>query len=140
MASNNKFKFEGLEELKTALRNLPTDLRNEAAAIVPRKAFEAKADIIAAYHEGPTGRLKRRVTSEEEHSQFGIAVIIKSRDPIAWLYEHGSQARHSGIRKDLGVMPAQPTFIPIAARKRREMFDELIAMLRRAGLTVVGTP
>jgi len=133
-----RFRFRGLDEFKTALRNLPTDLRDDATEIVRRRAYQAKAAIIEAYHEGPHGTLKRRVTSEEEHSPFGISVIIKSRDPIAWLYENGSQARHTALGANRGRMPAQPTFIPIASRSRREMLQDLSEMLERHGLTVIG--
>lgn len=135
--ANNKLRVLGLEELRVELRNLAPHLREEAKALVFAKGDEAKAAIIAEYHEGPTGNLRRGVTAKKEYGTFSVAVLIRSRAKHAWLYEHGSQARHTDLGANRGAMPARPTFEPIMARKRRELQDDLIALVERQGLSVV---
>ena len=70
----------------------------------------------------------------------GAGAILKSSAPHAWLFEHGSQARHNDIGANRGSMPPGNIFGPIAGRARRRMNEQFVAMLERNGLTVTGEP
>lgn len=137
MANSVSLRMEGLKELRQALRDLPEHLRDEARDIVLNRAETARAAVDAAYPER-TGRLKRGLTLKTEYSAFGVSVLLRNRAPHAHLFEYGTQARHTSIGANRGSMPARPTFIPIVSRQRRAMYEELIELLRREGLTVMG--
>jgi len=138
--ANNKLRIGGLEELRAELRNLAPMLRAQAQGLVFDAADRAKAEIVAAYPQR-TGNLRRGVTIQKDFGQFYVAVQIRSRAKHAWLYEHGSVARHyvtvDGRDHLTGSMPARPTFEPIMARRRRALNDALIELVRSQGLTVV---
>ena len=53
--------WDGLADLKDALRKLPTELASEANYIVLSAVDGARMTIIDEYPTGPTGNLKRRV-------------------------------------------------------------------------------
>lgn len=132
--------WTGLEEFRTALRNLPSDLAQEAGAIVIAHAEFAKQEIQASYPEGPTGNLKRGVTIEKQQAgPFAAVAIVRSRAPHATIYEKGTAQRRTAGGANRGSMPAAPPsqqFIPIAIRARRRMVAALIQLLQRAGLVV----
>lgn len=138
--ANNRIVMSGLFELREALRNLPAHLRDEAQEIVQATAEGARDEIRDAYPE-VTGNLKRGLTLKAEHGgQFGVSYLLRNRAKHSWLFEHGSQARHTDLGANRGSMPARPTFIPIVSRRRRDMYQSLIQLLEREGLTVTGTP
>jgi hypothetical protein len=64
--SNNRLTFEGLDELRTELRQLPDHLAQEAGAIVLEEAEAARVEIVETYRrnfkgdEG-TGNLEKGV-------------------------------------------------------------------------------
>ena len=140
MASHNSLHWDGLEELKSALRNLPSHLTAEAAALVIAAGTGAKAEIVAAYPIGPTGNLRRGVTTQEQHSQFGVTVMVKSRANHAWIFENGTRRRQTDTGANRGEMPAKHIFIPIMTRRRRAMYEALNSLLTRNGLVVSGKP
>lgn len=129
--------FDGLEELKAALRQLPVELVEEARGVVVQRAEQAGQDIAAAYPE-ITGTLKRKVLVKTENSIGGVKAVVKSGARHAHLYEFGTQARHTEIGANRGAMPPGRVFIPIAQRIRRALTDDLIGIIRRAGLLVRG--
>jgi len=143
--SHNKFRFDGLEELRQALRTLPDDLANEAGVIVQAHAYTAAAAIRAAYEKHRrAGELADHVVVETpDHGRFGVGMIVRSKGRNAFLFEKGSEARHyitvNNVRHVLGRMPATPTFVPIMMDFRRSMWLELAEMLRAHGLVVTGT-
>ena len=69
-------------------------------------AHAAQAEIAAAYPIGPEGRfdngkpikpgnLRRGVkVVVKEIGPYGVAAQVRSTAPHAWLFEHGTQARH----------------------------------------------
>lgn len=141
MGSNNRLVFDGIEELREALRALPHELTEEAVGIVFTAAEEAKSEIVVAYPEGPTGNLKKRVRVTQRRSRFAMSAVVSSSAPHAHLYEFGSQVRRvTSTGQNAGAMPAKATFIPVMQRKRRKMYEELIAVLVRNGLLVTGEP
>ncbi len=132
--------FEGLEELKAELRVLPETLVGEGTHIVTRAADEASGEMIRAY-EGHhySGNLAAHVSvSQQETGRGGILAIVKNTAAHAWIFENGTQARHTSLGAFRGVMPAGHVFVPIAIRNRRAMYDALKAMIARQGLEVSG--
>jgi len=149
------FRLDGLFELKEALRNLPAELQAEGAAIVFANAEKAAADLRAAYprrvtglHPGPhrvspwfaPGQLKAKIFVQKRGGQFNATATVKNTDPIAWLYDHGSQTRKWNNGKIVGAMPATHLFGRTMARQRRVMYDVLRDLLARKGLSVSGEP
>jgi len=139
----------GLRELKDALRNLPVELRDDAQSIVESHADAAAAAVVAAYPIGPPrffkklayhypgGELRKGVKVEKKAgSPFGTIVRVRSTSKHAWLYENGSELRHTEAGINRGRMPAGKAMIPIVIRERRAMYDDLAAMIARHGLTV----
>jgi hypothetical protein len=130
--------FEGLAELRAELRRLPGDLAAEATTIIFARAERAKADIVAAYPER-SGDLKNHVSvSKANAGKYGAGVFIKNTAKHAWLFENGSQARHTAIGANRGAMPPGHVFVPIVMRQRRAMYADLKALLARKGLQVRG--
>jgi len=135
--------LHGLEELKTALRNLPADLAEEAGRIVVAHATEAEHQIHAAYPTGPTGHLKRGVRlTVEPSSRVGVSATVKSSAPHAFIFERGTARRSTRKGANRGQMPTAPAnerMIPIVIRARRRMVAALIQMVQKAGLVVTSS-
>ena len=146
--------FDGLEALKAAFLALPAEQKGEATGVVMDAAQRARAEIAAAYPIGPEGRfdngkaikpgnLRRGVkVAVKEIGPYGVHAQVRSTAPHAWLFEHGTQARHyittHGNRKDVGAMPPKPVLIPTMVRSRRAMYVRLAdTVIKAHGLTVV---
>jgi hypothetical protein len=153
--SANRFKIDGLFELKQALRDLPKELTDDAQAIIFESADQAGASLTANYPVRRTGlnpglkrkspwfapgRLQKSVRVIKEAGQFTTTARVKSNDPIAWLYDHGSEARHHDSGKLVGRMPPTFLFIKTMIRYRRAMYDQLRALLESKGIKVTGEP
>jgi len=137
--SQNKLVMVGIDEFRRALRQLPEDLVNEAGVIVEAQAEEAKTQIQRAYPEGPTGNLRRGVTSTRGRTRYGASAIVRSRAKHASLFEYGTKARRTRNGASRGSMPVAPEgerMIPIIIRRRRAMVSALIDLVRRAGFVV----
>lgn len=146
MAGGQKLVFEGLAELRAALRNLPATLTGEAAHIVEGAANDAAAAIKAGYGV-QSGDLRDHLTVTHLNiGQFGVAIQVKNTARHAWLYDNGSEARHyiekSGAEHQTGKMwgrrPPTHLFVRTAIRERRRMNEQLKDMVERNGLTVSG--
>ncbi len=131
-----RLRMEGLAELYAGLRALPGDLAREGGAIVVAHAEDAKNQIQAEYHEGPTGNLRRGVVVDRASSGFGARAIVRSRAPHAWMYESGSAQRRTERGANRGRMPALHAFIPIVIKVRAQMVRSLIGLVERAGFQV----
>jgi len=130
--------LKGLDELRTALRNLPDDLTDEADAIVQAHADEAARQIRGGY-PAVSGNLQRGVTVERNTSKLTSTAVVRSRARHAHLFEHGTGPRRTGSGASRGVMPKAPSnqqMIPIAIRVRGRMVRLLIDLVRRAGFEV----
>ena len=132
-----RVRWDGLEELKADLRNLPRALADEGAGIVYAAADRAAGAIVAGYPRR-TGDLGKGVSVKRENSSFGAAAIVRNRAPHAHLFELGTEVRHTAIGANRGRMPPGHVFIPIVQRERRAMYERLKELLRRQGLTVTG--
>ncbi len=128
--------WEGLEELKAQLRQLPAELAAEASGIVMAAAQGAKSDM---HYPRRTGNLADHLTvSTVAAGQFGAAAIVRNTSPHAAIYENGTQARHTALGAYRGSMPPGHVFVPAVMRRRRQMYDQLKALLVAHGLTVSG--
>ncbi len=137
---SNRLVFDGLEELRAQLRTLPADLAAEASVPVHEAAEGAKSAIFNAYPDR-TGDLRDHLVLEERPTgPFGAAVIVKNTSKLAWIFENGSQARHTALGANRGSMPPGHVFLPNIIRKRRTMYEQLKALLVSHGLIVQGEP
>jgi len=159
--SNNRIVWDGLEELKRALRRMPEELRGAAAEIVREAVVAAEEEIRAAYPVGSFGRhrtikrsgrrklidpgnLKRGLKVEEQVSRFGVGYILRNTAPHAWIFEQGTAARHyltrRGRTKVVGAMPPGRVFVPRVIKHRRRMHARLRQLVRSRGFEVAEVP
>lgn len=143
--AHSRVKWEGLDELRELLRALPEELREEGEGIVLDAASGAKDDIYAAYPVW-TGNLRNglQMRSLDGSDDFffrtgskllGAGAILFNNAKHAYIFEHGTAARHSGIRST-GIMPAGNVFIPRVIKWRNRMYDALARMLEGHGFEV----
>lgn len=132
------FVAPGLEALRVALRSLPTELAGEAEGIV-REAAEAAADEArAAYPERAASLRAAVVVVQSDAGTFGAAAAVRNTSRLAWLYEYGSQVRHTSIGANRGPMKAARSFVPPMQTHRRAMYTALAELVRSHGITVTG--
>jgi hypothetical protein len=130
------FRIEGLAEMIAALKRLPAELAEEAVALVEEAATEAEDEIVAAYPE-VSGDLKGGVRHTTRSSRFGTIARVSSNAPHAFIYETGTASRQTDLGYNRGPMPGKKIFVPTMMRHRRELEQELAALLRRAGFEVI---
>jgi hypothetical protein len=133
----SRFVFEGLEQLKADLQNLPAALAGDGADIVERHATQA-FDTIEAGYPSRAGALKDKLTVTHTRSAFGARSVVKNTAKEASWFEHGTQARHNALGANRGSMPPNPIFTQTIIRERRGMYDDLKGLLEQQGLTVTG--
>lgn len=134
--------WDGLEEFKANLDQLPDRLTAEADQMVDAAANGAVADIKKGYPRR-TGNLQGHVfVSRLDKGKTTAARIVKNTAPLAFIFEHGTQARHyitiNGKKHETGKMPPGHVFVPAVIRRRRAMNVELKALLQKHGLVVSG--
>jgi hypothetical protein len=135
---SGELQWTGLRELEDDLRRLPDDLTGEASHIIEAAANGAAAEIKPRYGV-KTGNLRDHLEVRETHDgPFSAGYVVINTAKHAGLYESGTQARHTDIGANRGRMPAAHVFIPVAIRKRRQMYEQLKAMVERHGLEVSG--
>lgn len=142
--SNNRLELQGLAELRAALRNLPKVLTGEASHVVEGAANGAASTVKSNYARGKTGNLIEGVVVEHgSFGQFAAGAIVKSKAKHAWIYENGTQVRHTAKGAHRGVMPAPSppgrAFIPVMIKARKQMYLKLADLLKRHGLQVTGS-
>jgi hypothetical protein len=132
--------WSGLDSLKDELAVLTADLVDEANAIMTESAEAAKADIAAAYPE-KTGALKRGLVLREARGTHLTGLTLLQTAPHGHLYEYGTKTRYNRAGAFRGVMPGNPTFVPIAAAYRRTAISQIIFWLYQHGASrVTGDP
>lgn len=131
--------WDGMEEFKAALRELPDKLSKPGGDIVIAKAEEAAEDVRAHYAAAAvTGNLEKHVRVEVLSRDAGAAAVVKSTAKHAYIYEHGTQIRKNKAGKYLGAMPPANVFVPTMIRARGDMVEELKDLMRDNGLEVRG--
>lgn len=135
--SNNRFEFDGMEEFRAWLRDLPEHLRDDGAVLVESRGDEAFDTIHAKYtaHKH-SGNLANHLRQEVESSKFGVSVLIRSTAKHGAIFENGTQIRKTKSGANRGAMPAANIFIPTMQSKRRLLFEDLINLLRSNDLEV----
>jgi hypothetical protein len=130
----------GLDELRAALLHLPAELTQLATAIVESAADGAADEIRAAYPEGDTGNLKKGVRVRTEQGRGGSTVrrVVRSTAAHASIFETGTQTRQTKLGYNRGFMPGANIFVPVVMRRRRDMQEDLIAVVEQAGIDVRG--
>jgi hypothetical protein len=134
-------KWTGLDSFKQELQTLTADLVDEANAILTESAEAAKADIAAAYPLGKTGNLKRGLVLRPARGLVLSGAELVQTAPHGYLYERGTRPRETSDHQNRGVMPANPTFVPIAAAYRRTAMSQIQFRLYWHGASrVTGEP
>jgi len=131
--------IKGIDDLKRALADLPPQLKGEATVIVLDNAHAAAADIKGQYPKGLTGNLQKGVKVRvQEVGALAVAAQVRNTAPHAHLWEFGTEARHTKLGWNRGVMkrPPAPVFIPTMIKYRRLMYEKLAAIIEAKGLTV----
>jgi hypothetical protein len=134
-------RWDGLDELRAALRALPADLTAEASHIVEGTANAAIVDMRAEY---PAGELRDKLyQSTMSTGPFGTGILIKNSSGWAWLWDHGSKLRHrlksgGSTGAEWGNSTPPHTFGRIMAQSRRRMYEQLKQMLVSFGLRTSG--
>lgn len=128
----------GLAELIEALRQLPENLVIEATPIIMAAADATYSTVEADYRNSVlSGRLERGLKKEVRSiGRFGVSVTVRNTAPIAWMYENGTQARHTHAGRFRGVMPPKHLFVSTSERNRAAMYAELRTMLTAFGFLV----
>jgi hypothetical protein len=129
--------WDGLAELRAALRAMPASLRSDAGPIVTEAANGARADM---KYPRRTGKLADKLeVTQENGGPFGVTLVVRNRSALAYIFENGTQARHTRLGANRGSMPPGHVFIPAVIRRRRAMYQQLAEMLARHGLIVRGS-
>lgn len=134
-----RLQWQGMEEFKEALRNLPEHLAQEAAGIVVDAAQGAARTVQTNYPQGPTGNLKRRVRVTQQRDKASVSARVLSQAPHAVIFEKGTRTRRTDRGWNRGRMPPAPesqAMIPTVIRARATMYERLIDLLKREGFEV----
>lgn len=135
--ANNRFE-SNLDQFIQEVRELPQAVVADAGDIVDQTGEFAKSSIDQAYPVGHVLRGKTDLTPIRAGGTLVAGVRIRNRSPLAWIYENGTQARHTALGQYRGAMPPGHVFIPAVIRWRRWMSQQLTALLQRYGLVVSG--
>lgn len=136
--SSVTLELEGLNELREALGRLPYVLAEKSRDRVTSAAQAAATRIRDGYPKR-TGNLRNGVKVTIQYSGgTGVLAIVKNSAPHAWMFENGTQVRHTKIGADRGSMPAGHVFVPNAQQERRAMYQDLKAIVASEGLEVSG--
>lgn len=128
--------LHGIEEQRRAFRTLPRDLAQDSQPIVDSSAENVAAEIRAGYPR-KTGRLANGVhTAPASTTETAAQARVVNEAPHAFIYEHGTAARHDALGRNRGMMRPGNVFIPRMIRARRAMFDRIGTVMTRYGLTV----
>lgn len=129
--------WNGLEELLETYQRLPETGMGEALHLAEGAANAVATDIKGAYPVR-TGNLRNRVTvTHFSKGKFYAGAIVKNTAPHAWMFENGTQARHTAIGANRGAMPPGHVFVPRIIRARRTLVEQFKALLLRLGAATV---
>lgn len=136
--SNNRLVFEGLAELKEGLRNLPKELHGEASNIALGAANGAAVEIKRGYEQTAQSLAEAVVVKRDLPGPYAAGAQVITRHKLAWIFENGTQVRHTAFGANRGAMRPQHVFVPPVMRARVRMYQDLMELLRRKGLVVSG--
>lgn len=130
-----RLEFEGLDDLREALKRLPQELAEKASTVVKETAQQVGSDVIANYPDR-SGNLRSGVSVKVTGSSVSTTGIVRSASPHAHLYENGTARRQTDRGYNRGVMPRGPNDALVgvrAGRARRKMYDQLKDVVQQAG-------
>lgn len=127
----NKLVFNGLDEFRADLRNLPDHLVAEGDVLADDRSELAMSEIIQRYPRR-TGNLRKGVRKRKIAGGY----MVENRAPHALIYEIGTQARHTKLGANRGSMPPGKVFASVAPKHRRALEDDYVALLQREGFEV----
>ena len=130
-------RLEGLAALAADLSRLPTTLRDQSRPVVTRAADTAEATIRAAYPV-VTGDLRGGLHQTTVETATGVKVRLVNESIHALWYEFGTELRQTALGYTRGRMPAAKVFVPTAMAEKREMVEDVIAVVEAEGLRVHG--
>lgn len=132
-----QFTFDGLDELRAALKAAPAALRLALVPEVNALTESLGAEVTAAYPIGPTGNLKQGVRVTQVAAAGGLLVgRVRTTAPHSRIYELGTVPRQNRRKANRGVMPDANIFIPAAIRHRKRL--EEIARRALAAFRIPG--
>ena len=139
--SGIKLTFDGIEEFKTALRNLPKEMADEAHDVVRTHATIASKKISQAYPQGKTGTLRGGLLVRQIPGKLFTVVyqVASTAKQSSWLEYGVKKLRKTKQGYNRGALPREPEqerMIPIVQRQRISMVKDLIALVARAGFEV----
>ena len=129
-----------MAELREALRKLPEDLTGEAVHLVEGTGNQAVTQIKRNYAY-VSGNLVEGVSVDVRRDRFTAGAKVISKSKHAFIYEYGTQVRHTSKGAGRGVMPpAGPgrAFVPVLIKTRRALYEKFRDLLERHGLLVTG--
>lgn len=136
--ANSRLEWKGLDELRAELRRLPSEMVSEATGIIHDAAARAAVSVQSHYPKR-TGDLKKGVKVVKVFAgQWGAGAAVRNTSNLAYIFENGSQARHTKIGANRGSMPPGHVFIPTMRIHRRAMYAHLRALVASKGLEVSG--
>jgi hypothetical protein len=143
MASRVEWSRE-FEELKQALRVMPEHLAKEASNDVLGAANAMAVEVRTKYgRHRRVGNLQEGVEVRELKTKGeAVGYEVRNKAPHAYIFEHGTEARHHASGQPTGTMwgrtPPPHIFIPAAIKHRRQQYEEHKQMLVREGFVVSG--
>jgi hypothetical protein len=137
-------RWDGLKEFREELRQLPEELRGQAAKVVEGEVNAAYVTVKRVYEAHRfTGFLSSKLAIQplKVSGLLTTGLVLKSGSPLAWLFDNGTQARHyitvNGVTHQTGRMPGFHVFGRTVAFTRRKIRGLLIEIVRRHGATKV---
>ena len=115
----------------------PEDIVDEAEPIVTTHVLGAQTAIAAAYPLSAQA-LATDLTHTIERDGHQILASVTNPHPLAWIFDHGTMARHTETGAGRGSTKPQHVFVPRAYEWARQEYLALAAMLERFGLSVSG--
>lgn len=109
----------------------------DAVATVTEHVTGAEADIASAYPSSAAS-LANAMTHHIDREGYHIAAAVTNSHPIAWIYDHGTMARHTEAGLSRGAERPHHIFLPRTYEWARHQYLELSALLERYGFTVTG--
>lgn len=138
MSTQRGVVWSGMDELRAEFKKLPETAHGEALKLAEGAANGAAVDLRAAYPVGPTGNLRKGVVvTHFSKGKLYAGAVVKNTAPHAWIFENGTQARHTDLGANRGAMPPGHVFIPIIIRARHRLVEQFKALLLRLGASSV---
>lgn len=141
--ARDKAQWEGIQDFRAILRNMPRHLRDRAKNIVDHYTQITYSQTLTAYPIGDTGNLRRGLTVQEHITDAGVFNSVLSKSSHAHLWEFGTVNRRTEAGWNRGrVIPARDLgrqgLTQIAQRNRIAMDRALMAMMVEEGFVLSG--